>query len=460
MVSRRAIVGWLLFDWATQPFFTLVGTFVFAPYFATAVVGDPVRGQALWGYATGAAGVVLALMAPLLGSVADATGAKKPWIAAAGALLVLASASLWVATPAASTGIIVATLLAYGLATIAAETAAVFNNAMMVRIVPAPRLGWLSGLGWATGYVGGLVSLVLVLGFLAALPETGRTYFGLEPLLGLDPARREGDRITGPLAAAWFLIFVLPLFVLTPDTPSFGRDWRDATREGLARLRLTLREARADGGMARFLVANMIYQDGLAALFAFGGIYGAGVFGWGPVELGVFGILLTVTATLGALVGARLDERLGSRVIVQRSLITLVLVCVGILSLSREHVLFAIPVPPPNLADGLFGSWPERLFLVLGMIIGAVAGPLQAASRALLARMAPPEETGRYFGLFALSGKLTSFLAPLLVALATDATQTQAAGLAVLVIFFAAGGALLRGVPATARFSAGSGAAP
>src|SRR3954447_8809971 len=232
LASRRALVGWVLFDWACQPFFTLVTTFVYAPYFAATLAPNPVEGQALWGYATAMAGLGLAGLSPALGSIADATGPKKPWIAASGLVLFAACAALWFARPGAPHAVGLA-LLAFGVATVAAEVAAVFNNAMMPHLVPPERLGRLSGTGWAVGYVGGLVSLVLVLGFLAASPETGKTYVGLAPLFGLDAARREGDRVVGPLAAVWFLVFVLPLFLFTPDLPRSGRPTADAVRAGL-----------------------------------------------------------------------------------------------------------------------------------------------------------------------------------------------------------------------------------
>ena len=440
----RALVGWVLFDWAAQPFFTLVTTFVFAPYFAAALAPNPVEGQALWGYATAMAGLALAVLSPALGSIADATGPKKPWIAASGLILFVGLAAMWFAAPGAAHAVGLA-LAAFAVATVAAEVAAVFNNAMMPHLVPPERLGRLSGTGWAVGYVGGLASLVLVLGLLGGDPETGKTYFGLSPS---SDSTRPGARATAswgrsPRSGSWCSSCPCSCSRRTCRGADAGP--RHAVRAGLARLRSTIAEARRDASLTRFLVANMVYQDGLVALFAFGGIYGAGVFGWGTLELGVFGILLTVTGTLGALIGGALDDRLGARPVILGALAVLVLVCLGILSLGRDHVLFVVPTAPPQ-PGGLYGSAPEQVFLALGLAIGAVAGPLQASSRSLLARLVPPSEAGRYFGLLTLSGKVTSFLAPLLVALATDITGTQAAGPAVLIAFFAAGGFLLAGV--------------
>ncbi|MCB8819063.1 MFS transporter [Microvirga rosea] len=443
--SRPAIIGWLLFDWACQPFFTLVTTFVFAPFFAAALAPDPVTGQSLWGYATACAGLILAVLSPVLGSIADATGPKKPWIAACGGVLFASSFALWFAVPGASYAIPIA-LVGFGIGTVAVEVAAVFNNAMIPHLVPPERFGRLSGTGWAIGYLGGLVSLLIVLGFLAANGETGRTIIGAAPLFGLDPATREGDRITGPFSALWFLVFILPLFFFTPDIARSSLSVKDAVAKGLAQVRTTIADARRHESVGRFLLANMVYQDALVALFAFGGIYGAGVFGWQATELGIFGIMLTVTGTLGALIGGRLDDRFGAKPVILGAIAVLCLVCLGVLSLGPDHVLFVIATAPAQPDDGLYGSAPEKAFLALGLMIGAVAGPLQASSRSLLARLVPAHEAGRYFGLLALSGKVTSFLAPLMVAIATGLFQTQAAGPAVLILFFLAGGILVAGV--------------
>src|SRR6202035_3643821 len=171
---RSAVISWIFFDWAAQPYFTLITTFVFAPYFATHVAADPASGQSLWGFATAAAGLTIALLSPVLGAIADASGRRKPWIAAFGALLVVGAALMWFGSPG-NISVIPALLLAYAVATIGAEFAIVYNNSMMPTLVPPEKIGRLSGSGWATGYVGGILSLILVLGFLAANPETGRT---------------------------------------------------------------------------------------------------------------------------------------------------------------------------------------------------------------------------------------------------------------------------------------------
>src|SRR3954469_12141662 len=287
---RSAVISWIFFDWAAQPYFTLITTFVFSPYFATHVASSPASGQAMWGFATAAAGLVIALLSPVLGAIADASGRRKPWIAAFGALLVIGSSLMWVGKPG-DASVILPLLIAYGIATIGVEFATVFNNAMMPSLVPPDRIGRLSGTGWATGYVGGILSLILVLGFLAASPESGRTLFGFMPLFGLDPVSHQGDRISGPLTGVWFIIFVLPMFLLTPDYPA-RLPVRTALRAGLSDLRETLRELPKQRSMAAFLLANMIYTDGLVSLFAFGGIYAAGTFGWHTIQIGTFGILL------------------------------------------------------------------------------------------------------------------------------------------------------------------------
>jgi MFS transporter, UMF1 family len=437
---RAAVVSWIFFDWAAQPYFTLITTFVFAPYFAGFVAPDPATGQALWGFATAAAGLMIAVMSPILGAIADASGRRKPWIAGFGLLLVIGSSLMWFGKPG-DPSIIPTLLLCYAIASVGVEFATVFNNAMMPTLVPPERIGRLSGTGWATGYVGGILSLILVLGFLAANPQTGRTLFGFMPLFGLDPVTHAGDRITGPLTGLWFILFTLPMFLLTPDYPA-KMPVRAALREGLTELKQTLRELPKQKSLATFLFANMIYTDGLVSLFAFGGIYAAGTFGWHTIQIGTFGIVAAIAGVFGAWLGGRLDDRLGPKRVIAGSMLVLLLALAAILLVDKDSILF-VKVAPPVPGGPLFSGAAERAYLVLGCLIGGAGGPLQAASRTLLIRLAPQDRIAQCFGLFALTGKVTSFVGPLLIGVVTAVTASQKAGMALLVVFFIVGLALL-----------------
>jgi MFS transporter, UMF1 family len=440
----RAIVGWVLFDWAAQPYFTLITTFIFAPYFVAHAVGDPVQGQRLWGYAVAAAGAAVAVLSPVLGAVADAGGSRKPWIAAASLLFAAGGFGLWWAAPGMPYGVL-PVLAAFVVATVGAEVATVFTNAMLPDVAPPSRIGSVSGLGWAIGYMGGLVSLAAMLLLFLADPIAGRTVAGLAPLFGLDPAAFEGDRFSGPFSAIWYLVFVVPLFAFVPDRPLQAR-LSTAVAAGLSSLGATLVRLTERGPMARYLVARMIYTDGLSALFAFGGAYAAATFNWQAQQVGLFGIILIVAATVGAGFGGRLDDRFGSRRLILTCLVILAAASVAILSVGRDHVGFVFYVAAAD-ASRLFDSKPELAYIAAGCVIGIVAGPIQSASRTLLVRLAPKDEITEYFGLYALVGKATAFLGPLMIGAVTAATGSLRLGMSVILLFLIAGYALLATVP-------------
>jgi UMF1 family MFS transporter len=242
------------------------------------------------------------------------------------------------------------------------------------------------------------------------------------------------------------MTFVLLMFLLPPDhaakTPARG-----AVRQGLQELRETLARLPKTPSLLAFLIANMIYMDGLVSLFAFGGIYAAGTFGWNTIQIGTFGILLAISGTIGAWLGGRLDDRLGPKTVVAGSLVILLGAIAAILLISRDSIFF-IPVTPPAPHGGLFAAPAEKAYLALGFLIGLAAGPMQAASRTMLIRLAPKERITQCFGLFALTGKVTAFFGPLLIGIVTDVADSQKAGIAVLLIFFTAGLFLLRRVRA------------
>lgn len=435
----RAVASWVLFDWAAQPFYTLILTFLFAPYFATTVVGNEARGQELWGYAAASAGLLIAIGSPLLGALADGRGRRKPWIALFSLVLAAAMSTLWLATPAAGGATIALVLFAFVLATAAAEFTQVFTNAIMPSLVPPNQLGRLSGTGWAVGYTGGLVSLLIVAGLLLAQPGSGKTILGLDPLLNLDGTSREADRLVGPFAAVWYILFMIPFFLFVPDVRRQAVPGHQAKHSPFAEIWDTLKGLPSHRDMLFFLMARMLYTDGLSAIFAFGGIYGAATFGWGPLELGLFGILLTLTGAVGALLGGILDDRVGSKTVIVTALLLLIAGALGILSIDRSHILFTVDVAPKVAGSQPFSSVGELAFLAFAVVVGVVSAPVQSASRALLARLAPPEKITQYFGLFAFSGKVTAFLAPFMVATVTAATGSQRWGMSAILLFLVAG---------------------
>ena len=231
------------------------------------------------------------------------------------------------------------------------------------------------------------------------------------------------------------------MFLLTPDYPA-KRPIRAALREGLSGLKQTLGELPKQKSLATFLLANMIYTDGLVSLFAFGGIYAAGTFGWHTIQIGTFRHSAGDRGHVRGVARRQARRQLGPKRVIASSLLMLLLALAAILLVDKDSILF-VKVAPPVPGGPLFSGAAERAYLVLGCLIGAAGGPLQAASRTLLIRLAPKDRIAQYFGLFALTGKVTSFIGPLLIGVVTAVTASQKAGMALLVVFFVAGLALL-----------------
>ncbi|WP_051679709.1 MFS transporter [Pseudorhizobium marinum] len=442
-ISRRGIWGWMTFDWAAQPFFTVVVTFVFGPYFVARLTQDPVSAQAAWANMATISSLVIAILSPVLGAVADRSGPRKPWILCFAAVKIVCLSLLWFAAPGSP---LIWPLVLMILASIAAEFSIVFNDSMMPRLVGPDDVGRVSNIAWGLGYLGGMIVLILVVTLLAGSPDTGLTLIGIEPLFGLDPALGEDARITGPIAAVWYLLFILPMLLFTPDARK-GQPMRQAVRSGLRDLRGTIGELREKPGIAKFLIARMLYQDGVNGLLILGGAFAAGMFGWATIEIGVYGILLNVIAIFGCFIAGRLDLRLGSKVVVVISLVLLLIATVGIVSTGPGFVFFGLL--PLGLEDsgGLFGTAAEKAYVAFGLLVGIAFGPVQASSRSYLARSVSLGDAGRYFGIYALSGRATSFMATLLFSLVTYASGSARLGMATLILFLAGGLLLLLRTP-------------
>jgi len=411
--STRALLSWALYDWANSSFPTIIQTFVFATYFTRAVAADPTAGTRQWGTALAIAALVVAVAAPLLGATTDQTGRRKAWVGGCTVVTVVATALLWLVEPSPEwVGPALALLV---LGTVGFELASLLYNAMLPALADPARLGRWSGWGWGLGYAGGLVSLVLAL----VLFINDGAAVG-----GLDRAASEHVRATFVLAAVWYAVFALPLFLFTPDrsvrAESLGRGLRDGVRQ----LADTVRQARRYAGLIRFLVAHLFYVDGLATLFAFGGVYAAGTFDMDERDVLLYGIALNVTSGLGAAGFAWIDDWIGSRRTILVSLAGLVLAGTALLFIEGR-----------------------TLFWTLGMVLGVFVGPAQASSRAYLARVAPPALANQMFGLYAFSGKATAFIGPLMVGWLTHASGSQRVGMSAIVLLLVVGLGLMLTVP-------------
>ena len=408
--DRRAILSWCLYDWANSAFPTVITTFVFATYYVEVLATDTASGTADWGNALSISGLLIALISPIAGAIADWSGPRKPWLGLFTMVSVCAGATLWFIAPEAKFAITALILVA--VANTAFEMGQVFYNAMLPDLASKERLGRVSGWAWALGYFGGLAALTACL-LLFIQPE--------QPLFGLDKEAAEHVRATGPFVALWMAAFAVPLFLFTPDRPRSSLAMGEAARQGLAQLWRTLGKLVRDyKQIGLFLLARMLYIDGLNTLFVFGGIYAAGSFGMSTEEVLLFGILLNVTSGLGAFGFAWIDDWIGPK--------KTILISIAALTLLGGAILLVQSV---------------TAFYVLGAAIGIFIGPTQSASRSMMAHMAPAEIRTELFGLYAFSGKATAFLGPLLVGQVTLAADSQRVGMAMILVFFVAGALLL-----------------
>jgi len=351
--------------------------------------------------------ILTALLSPVLGAAADRAGARKRFLAATTGLCVLATTALAFVSPSLANGALIA-LVIFVIADWSFETGYTFYNAFLPQIASAERIGRVSGYGWGLGYAGGLLCMAIALvGFASDTP-----WFGMSTAEGFN------YRATNLLVAGWFLVFALPLFLFVPERRA--AEVRLDVRGTFRALGRTLRAIGRYREIVKFLVARLIYNDGLVTVFAFGGIYAAGTFGMTIAEVIVFGVVLNVAAGLGAFALGFLDDRIGGK---KTILLT----------------LFAL-----TLGTALAAWAPDRTWLwVAGVVIGVFLGPNQSASRSLMGRFVPERHQAEFFGFFQFSGKVTSFMGPILLGAAAQVFDSQRAGVATVLIFLVVGAVLL-----------------
>ncbi|MDQ1901483.1 MFS transporter [Paracoccus sp. WLY502] len=438
-MDRKRIWGWWFFDWASQPFHTLLLTFVFSVYFAEvaqrhflAIGGDlrlaGAQAQALWGYGLSVAGIIIALGAPILGAIADTSGRRMPWIRFFSILYIVGSAGLWFLMPQQPA--LVQAVVLFGIGLIGVEFATIFTNALLPGLAPRDEIGRLSGSGYAFGYLGGVVSLAIMLALFQETPS-GKTLIGLDPLFGLDPAAREGTRFVGPFVAIWYVVFMIPFFLWVREPRGPGQPVR--VGPALRDLWALIRSLRHRHSLAAWLASSMLSRDALNALYGFGGVYAGTVLGWPVFLAGVFGVVSAIAAAIVSWLGGRADRAYGPKPVIIATILILNGVCIVVVGMDRE-TLFGMAVPD----NPVFGRFyvPDLVFFLCGALIGGAGGAMQAASRTLMVRHTTEARATEGFGLYALSGKATAFLAPFLIAVVTDISGNQRLGISPLIALF------------------------
>ena len=376
---RQKVTAWALWDWASAAFNAVVTTFVFSVYIANAdLFGDNANAQLGWTMT--AAGIFVAIIAPVVGQSTDRSGKRRGLIALTTSITIIVTAALAFVRPDESYLWLGLLLLAVG--NVAFDTGSVVYNAMLSDISTPKNIGKISGIGWGLGYVGGIVlMLILYVGIIG--PEVG--WFGITSGDSMDV------RMAMIACAIWTLVFSLPLMLTAADTePKSTKKLGivGSYRELFASIR---RLWGRDRSIVWFLIASAVYRDGLAGVFAFGGVLAGVAFGFSSGEVLIFGIVANLVAGLATISFGYLDDKIGSRPVILFSLGSMVVL--GLL------IFFLHNLGP-------------MVFWVAGLLLCIFVGPAQASSRTYLARIIPPGEEGEIFGLYATTGRAVSFMSP------------------------------------------------
>lgn len=410
---RRQVVAWALWDWGSAAFNAVMVTFVFGAYLASDAFGPDERGTAWLSTALAVAGVVIALTAPVMGRRADGAGRRRLWLGATTAAVIACTAACFFVTPQESSLLLGVTMIALG--TVFFEFAEVQVNAILVQISTPATIGRISGIGWGAGYLGGIFLLLIVfVGFVSGDAH----WFGITEEGALN------IRVVALVAAAWFLVFAIPVLVAVPDPAPAPTPGGGPRRESLAAsyraLGSTLaRMWREDRNTLWFLVSSAVFRDGVGAVFVYGAILGTTVYGLAASDVILFAIVANVVAAAGAFAGGRLDDAIGPRRVILGSLAAMVLVAAGL-----------------ALASGTLAFW------IGGLALCLFVGPVQSASRAFLGRLTTERTAGEVFGLYATTGRAVGFITPMLVTLALAAVPDNRVVIPVIALVLIVGGVL------------------
>lgn len=429
--SRLGQVSWALFEWARDPFVLLITIYMFAPYFTNHVVGDGVRGQGIAGEIQAYSGLVIAILAPFLGAIADSGGRRKPWIALYTVILAGAMIFLWFAMPNSTGWSLFLIGATWAVANVSFEFSAVFHNSLLPSIATQRRLAGLSGLALSLGNAAGIVLLLFMLIAFSLPGMVPWSFIPAHTLWGVNQALHEPERLAGPVAAVWLAVFAIPLFLFTPDRPSSNLPLLAAMREGTKSVIRTVRSLRHYRNVGNYLLARLFFNDGMTAVLVFGGIYASSTFHWGPISMLIYGIELSVFAVLGGFLGGVIDNAFGSKRAIFISIGGTALFGLLSLTMAPDRIFWFIAYDPAHKVWALpfFSTWPEIIYLGIVNFIAVLITAGYANSRTMLARIAPVERMTEFFGLYSLSGQSTSFLATGFISWLTLTSGSQRIGL-------------------------------
>ena len=391
--GKLATFAWSLWDWAEQPYPTIIQTFIFATYITSSYFGDPDQNTHLLSWAMIISGVLVAIISPVFGRSADEAGKRKFWLLVnSGILIAIMAASYFVApTPE----FLIFGLVLYGIGNVVQETAFINYYAMLKQVTKEHNIGKVSGYAWALGYVGGILLLMVSLvGFV--LPET--------PWFGIATANAENIRVLFLFSAIWMLVFTIPLAIWVPEVAANPNRKKETLIGSYKALWSQLKSLRAQAPETlKFLIASAIYRDGLAGVFSFGAVLGTVAFGFTKTEVIFFGIAANLVAGFGAALGGALDKALGTRNTIVVSLAGLIIAGTGVF---------------------VFAEVGQITYWIGGLALCLFVGPAQASSRTFVARFTPNGREGEVFGLYQTTGRAASFLSPTFWAISTGIAAT------------------------------------
>jgi UMF1 family MFS transporter len=446
----RGAVSWAVFEGARDPYVILIIIYIFMPYVASVMVGyphsDAVKGQEVISRWSQYSGWITMATAPFLGASIDQLGRRKGWLALIVALMAPLMFCLWWAKPDGSGLPVAAVMLMTTVVAVLFAYTEVLHNSLLVRAAGLGGAHKASSLALALGNAGAL-ALLAFSAWAFVLPGRAGTaswaFLPKAPLFGLSPLLHEPERIVGPMSAILLVLGTIPIMLFTPDAPRGGVSVAQAFKDGARSLWRMLTTVRQYRDAAIFLVSRSFYVDGMTAVLVFFGIYATGVMHWHALDLLMIAIILTVLAVCGGFLARWFDSALGPRRAVQMEILMSLLGIVALLGMAPDRILYLWRYDPATHAPlwhgPFFRTLPDCIFILIGFSNAVFITAHYASSRTLLTRLTPPEQTGAFFGAYAVSGTATVWLAPLMVNVGTRVFHSQQGGFAMIAVLLAIG---------------------